>query len=472
MLSALVVLLGAHDVAVELPAGPKPTLDFSRPVACLACLSLKPSKLVPSGEYRVQCEPSTRTCYAAPKRVLITTQGGELIEGEEPLSRVSDVCTSYIDGVSAQSLARQEWRFELAIPEAPPGWYRDERGRVMQVNFDLGRRIFVGGAWAPFYRPDLTGSLARARVEFGISITLNSGDQRHQHRLHFLETTALLGNTPLATRFEASVARYDVSSHRQRAPLWLTTFIGAPRRFDLPLNLGWAAEAARFESLGGKNYLTIAELDVTVDLWNSAELDSFIRLRAGPSLEYDFDAKGAYFKPVVALEADLTLDRDGFHHVTASATGEKLFWEPMIEGRGVSPQRLRIKAGYEVILFALNDYPFTLTLDDRANWRDDVPALEGWEFTGNVGLRFSLWAPARHQSTQVRTRPAYLPPPPVANPPAPKEKEEETPPPPQEKSESNTQKLIKAAVKALASERPPTGNAGGGLERAPQDEKQ
>lgn len=408
MLSALVVLLGAHDVAVEAPVGAKTTLDWNRPVACLG---LRPSKLVPSGEYRVQCEQATRTCYAAPSRVLITTESGALVEGEEPLARVSEVCTSYVAGVSLDSLER-EWRFELAIAEAPPGWYRDERGRVMQVNFDLGRRIFVGGAWAPFYRPDLAGSLARARVEFGISVTLNSDDQRHQHRLHFLETTALLGSNPLATRFEASVARYHVSSHRQRAPLWLTTFIGEPRRFELPLNLGWAAEAARFESLGGKNFMTIAELDATLDFWNSADLDSFIRLRAGPSLEYDFDARGLSFKPVVALEADLTLDRDGFHHVTASATGEKLFWEPMIEGRGVSPQRLKLKAGYEVILFALNDYPFTLVVDGRASWRDDVPALKGWEFAANLGLRFSLWAPARHQSTQVRTRPVSLPRPP------------------------------------------------------------
>ena len=448
MLSVLVVLLGAHDVVVESPVGAKATLDWNRPVSCLA---LRPSKLVPSGEYRVQCERAMRTCYAAPTRVSITNEAGELVEGEEPLSRVNEGCTSYIEGVSEQQLARHEWRFQLANPEAPPGWYRDERGRVMQVNFDLGRRVYVGGAWAPFYRRDGNGSLARGRVEFGIDISINSDNQRHQHRLHFLETSALLGTTPLMTRFEATVARYSVSSQRQRAPLWITTFIGEPRRFDLPLNLGWAAEAARFESLGSKNYLTIAELDATLDLWNSADLDSFIRLRVGPSLEFDLDVKAAYFKPVVALEANLVLDRDGFHHVTASAVGEKLFWEPAIEGRGVSPQRLRIKAGYEVILFALNDYPFTLVIDGRANWRDDVPVLKGWEFAGDIGLRFSLWAPARHQSQQVRTRPAFLPQPPVANPPAPTEapKEEETPPPAEEeKTESNTEKLIKA-VKAL-----------------------
>ena len=304
----------------------------------------------------------------------------------------------------------------------------------MQVNFDLGRRVFLGGAWAPYYRPDGTSSLRRARVEFGVSITLNSDDKKHQHRLYLLETTAILGGTPVASRFEASVIRYDVSNRKQGAPLWLTTFIGEPRRFDLPLNLGWAAEAVRFEALGSKTFMTIAELDVTLDLWNSVDLDSYVRLRAGPALEYDFDAKGAYLKTVAAIEADLTLDRDGFHHFTASATGEKLFFEPAVEGRGVSPQRLRIKAGYEVILFALNDYPVTLVIDGRAAWRDDVPALKGWEFAGNAGLRFSLWAPARHQSELVRVRPAFVAPP-ATNPPV------DQPP----SGESNTERLIRAA---------------------------
>jgi hypothetical protein len=412
MLSALAFLLGAYDIVVEPPVGPKSTLDWNKPISCL---TLAPSKQVPSGEYRVQCDEAQHTCFAAPTRVLV-----DGVEGDEPLARVNEGCFSYVEGASAQSIEQHHWRFEEAIAEAPPGWYRDERGRVMQVNFDLGRRVFLGGAWAPYYRPDGTGFvLPRARVEFGIAVNSDPRGENVQHRWHFLETTAWLGRNPLDTRFEASVVRYELSRRRQRAPLWITTFVGEPRRFDLPLNFGFAAEAGRFESLGAKNFVTIAELDVTLDLWNSADLDSFVRLRAGPALEYDFDAKGAYLRPAVALEGDLTLDRDGFHHLTASVAGEKLIFEPAVEGRGASPQRLRIKAGYEVILVALNDYPLTLVVDGRAAWRDDVPALKGWDFSANVGLRFSLWAPARHLSQQVRTRPAVVgPPPPVANPPA------------------------------------------------------
>ena len=180
-----------------------------------------------------------------------------------------------------------------------------------------------------------------------------------------------------------------------------------------------------------------------------------MRVRLGPGLEYEFGTRGVYFRPAVAVEADLTLDRDGFHHLVASAAGEKLFFEPAMEGRGASPQRLRLKAGYEVILVALNDYPLTLVVDGRGTWRDDVVPLKGWEFSLNAGLRFSLWAPARHLSQQVRTRPAFVGPVPVANPPAPAPVPEVAPEPapvpeaaPPEKADdglSETERLINAA---------------------------
>lgn len=417
MLSAIALLLGAHDVLVQPPTGPQATLDWNKPVACVF---LTPTKKVPSGLFRVQCDEVQHTCFAAPNRVLVDD-----VEGDESLSRVQPLCGSRLDDVSVAAVQRH-WRFEEAIAEAPPGWYRDERGRVMQVNFDLARRVFLGGAWAPYYRPDATGFVAgRARVDFGVSVSVNSRSDREQHRFHFLEASAWIGRAATDTRFEASVLRYDLSTRHIRAPIWITTFVGEPRRFDFPFNFGWAGELMRFEVLGEKNFLTFTELDGTLDLWNSKDLDSYLRLRAGPALEYDLGAKGLYLRPTVALETDLTLDRDGFHHFAAGVAFEKLFFGPT----GTSTQRLRIKAGYEVILVALNDYPLTLVVDGRAVWRDDVPLLPGWEFSLNTGLRFSLWAPARHQSQLVQKRPAFVAPPPVANPPLPAPQPEPTPEP-------------------------------------------
>lgn len=388
MLSALVLVLGALDVPVQPATGDKPRLQWDQPVFCT---TLRPSKAVPSGEYRVQCNAATQTCLAAPTRVLV-----DGVEGEESLSRVADFCAGFLNELARDALENLHWPVSEAIAEAPPGWFRDERGRVMQVNFDLGRRVFLGGAWAPYYRPDGTGFVAgRARVDLGASATRNR-DDKQQHRFHFLEASVWLGGDSRDTRFEASILRYDTSIRHERAPLWLTTFLGAPRRIDLPLHFGWGAEAGRFEALGGRTFITIIELDATLDVWTSRDLDSYVRLRLGPALEYDVEGKGVFLRPTVALEGDVTLDRDGFHHLVASVQGEKLFFEPPDARRGVSPQRLKVKAGYEVILFAINDYPVTLTLDGRAAWRDDVPLLKGWDFSGNAGLRFSLWAPARH----------------------------------------------------------------------------
>lgn len=138
-------------------------------------------------------------------------------------------------------------------------------------------------------------------------------------------------------------------------------------------------------------------------------------------------------------------------------TGEKLFFEPTLAGRPRSPQRLKVKAGYEVILVALNDYPLTLVVDGRAFWRDDVPSLPGWEFSLNAGLRFSLWAPARRTSQQPglpaasaaqRPFPAE-PPEPVQAPapeaaPAPSPEPSPEPQPEQGQAPSDTERLIRA----------------------------
>ncbi len=393
LVAASLLLLTAHDVPVQPPLGAPLSLDWERPVLCLA---LSKTPMVPSGDYRVQCDAVSQSCLAAPMYVLV-----DGVESEEPLSRIQVGCGTAPDDVTRRAL-EEHWPFTLAVAEAPPGWFRDARGRVMQVNFDLGRRVYVGGAWAPYYRPDGTGSVGRARVEFAVVANLLSVEGNVQHRMRFIEGSVWLGANPRDTRFEGTVYRYEWGARLTRAPLWLTTFVGEPRRFDIPLNFGFGLEVARIEYLGGATFISIAEFDGAIDLWRSRDLDSFVRLRVGPALEYDVIARGVGLRPTVGLDAEFTLDRDGFHHLTASAAAEKLYFTPAVDGRDLNPSRLRFKAGYEVILFALNDYPLTLVVDARSTWRDDVVGLKGWEFSGNAGLRFSLWAPARHSSRQTR----------------------------------------------------------------------
>lgn len=387
------LVLGASDVVVRPPPGELPSLDWDQPVFCVA---LQPTKAVPSGSFRVQCDAQYRQCLAAPNTVLV-----DGVESAEPLSRVHAGCGSVPDDVTRVAL-EEKWPVYAAVAEAPPGWYRDDRGRVVQVNFDFGRRVYLGGAWAPYHRPDGTGAPGRAKVEFAAHVHLIPHEGRVQHRLRFLDTHVWLGASPRDIRYEGSVFRYEWGARLTHAPLWVTTFIGKPRRTDLPLNFGFGLEVARIEYLDGATFVTIGELDGALDLWRSDDLESFIRLRAGPAAEYDVVARGVGLRPTVAVDADFTFDENGFHHLLLSAAAERLYFTPLVDGRDASPSRLRFKASYEVILFSLNDYPLTLVLEGRATWRDDVVNMKGWEFTGNAGLRFSLWAPSRYSSRQLR----------------------------------------------------------------------
>ncbi|MBK7862955.1 MAG: hypothetical protein IPJ65_30970 [Archangiaceae bacterium] len=387
------------ELEVTRAEGDRPHLDYAREVWCV---ELKKSTAVPSGRYRVQCDDGRQLCFAAPDRVL-----RDGVETEEELQRTAPCGTlppSQLEKLSATH------RFVEAVAEAPDGWYRDDQGRIIQVNFDLHRRVYFGGAWAPSFRPgaarDLSlGSmdLGRGRADFGIELELANDAGRELHRLHILEGSAFIGSRD--TRLMATAIRYDWSSRRLAAPVWITTFVGRPRRLDLDVNLAGWFEAVRFELISDQGFLTLASANASIDLWHSRDLQSYLRVRAGPAGEFDLQTRSVSLRPEAALEADFTLDRDGFHHLTGAVTGEKLFFDQALAGRRKSPERFKARLGYELILLAINDYPLTLVVDGRAQWRDDLPGVTpGWDFGVDAGLRFSFWAPARRSATQVFNR--------------------------------------------------------------------
>jgi hypothetical protein len=178
-------------------------------------------------------------------------------------------------------------------------------------------------------------------------------------------------------------------------PIRITSLIGGPARGELSLDVGFWADLARWESLrrGGAdaNVLTWGALQGTLDLWHSEDLSSYVRVRLGGGVETDLVRRFTVLKPQAAFEGDLTLDTNGIHHLRFAAEAEKLFLAPEVAGRPQSPERLRVRAGYEVVFLALNDRPFTLVLEGRGTWRNDLPSLPpSWEWTGQAGLRLSL----------------------------------------------------------------------------------
>ncbi len=354
--------------------------------AGVQCGALPPTPQVPSGLYRVQCLPREKLCLVSSRFEL----DGAGVEGALPLSRASPCSYSF------DPRAFPGYRYQFAAADTPDGWVRDERGRVMQFNFDLHRRVYFGGGWSPaFGAGGLLGTNAVAQL--GIDIEWSTGGSAH--RFHFLETDLRFGLTTL----DVSLLRWEATAERKAPTLWLTTFIGRPRRVDIPLNLmGWL-EVGHLELLtrGDQTttFLTIASAHATVDLWHSADLTSYLRLRAGPGLLTELPTKELRLPITAGVEADVTLDRDGFHHLHASGLAEQLLLGPAREEDGQPLRRLRLRAGYEVILLAVNDYPLSLALDAGGTWRNDLLfAPPRWEWTGTAALRFSFWAPARRNA--------------------------------------------------------------------------
>jgi hypothetical protein len=367
----------AEVKVIPVEASARQRLRFDRNVSCVT-LAATPKN--PTGAFRIQCDRLTHRCLAAPNGQL-DADGMKL---EVELERTAFCAQDVPEGVT------DDWVFSEAIAEAKPGWYRDERGRVMQVVFDLSRRVHFGGAWSPFYRPDGQGGVGRAFVELGTFISWQRDDS--VWRLRLLEGSAWLGPD---NRFEAHALSLGSSKRIEKAPVFITTFLGGPRRFDVPLALSWGLELGHLESIGGRTFFAPAELDASVDLWTSKDLESFVRLRFGPGVEYEIVTKDWAFRPGAALEADVTLDPKGHHHLVGVALWEQRF------GGAAPGLRLKARFGYEALLFALNDYPVTFLAELRGAWRTDVPALPGFEMSGHTGLRFSLWAPERRHAEEL-----------------------------------------------------------------------
>jgi hypothetical protein len=380
----LACLLAPRQAHADAP----PAMDYNKPSSCL-----EDGKGM---RWRVQCDAGTKVCLYAPESEL--DDGGNRIR---PLERVPD-CegTGLFD---QEALTRDGYRLVPGLPPTPYGWYRDRYGKIFQFNFDLHRRLYVGGAWAPEYR-DGTAKLGRSLIDFGLLEYQSFTDERNptRHRLRIVE-----GEVRLAP-FTANgyLLRYDVS-HRRQDPLFrLTTFFGEPRRSDYKMNLGIFLEAVGLEAQstpqGNVTLWRYGTGHLTFDLWQSSDMYSYLRVRGGAALERILTENSALpdrsaFTPGGAIDADFTLDANGFHHIVATGSVESpQFFAQRSQDKRSSALRGKGEISYEVIALAINDQPISLRFATSAGRRDDLPGYpDGWVFTSTAGLRLSLWAPAR-----------------------------------------------------------------------------
>jgi hypothetical protein len=350
------------------------------------------------GKWRAQCDAATKRCLVAPD--------AELDAEGLPVTGLDRAPACAVPGWREDDLAAQGYRMIPALAETPPGWHRDERQRIMQVSFDLDRRIWLGAGYGRGGFPWSDQGEATAGVRIDVPFRLL--DAPALARVRALETFAAFdGKWADFTAFGVDASRAYPS------PLFrITTFVGKPRRFDPPLFVGGWLEVVRVEtfrtSAGWFDRTEAGAAALTLDLWRSRDLTSFVRLRGGAGYEKTTQLDGAAWVPHAALDVDVTLDRGGFHHLRLTALQEWLAptganrYQPKDPATPRLPARRfreTAKAEYEIILLAVNDQPVSAVLDVRGQRRNDVPGLEDrWNVQGTASLRFNLWAPPRRDA--------------------------------------------------------------------------
>ncbi len=363
-----------------------PMMDPDQPVVC--------AHDTEDHVWRLQCDERTKICLYAPNEEL--DADGKWLK---PLEQARDCTTA--ESFDRPKLEAAGYKMVQGRADAPYGWMRDERGRVFQINFDLKRRMYVGASYSPLKILDSPLSSQRTSIDFGLLVldVYHPGPEATRHRIRLFQGEVSM--QPFSS--EIVVAHYDVS-HRFLDPLLrISTFLGEPSRHDLHINLGMWSEAGGLEvdrtPTGNSDLWRLGTSEVTLDLWQSAKLDSYARVRSGVGLEGVSDDTGAYRSALSsdsAFEIDSVLDDAGFNNLRFEVSEESPHYFTALPGGSSWAHRLRADIQYEAILLAINDQPVSLKLAAGAEKRNDLPGVpDQWAFVVDAGLRFSLWAPPR-----------------------------------------------------------------------------
>lgn len=379
------------------PAASPEQLRWDQPIRCLRG---------PKGrQLFVQCDVDRKRCLFH-DGCIPGTSGARC----ERMERLAGCGAWQNDELTYQELRKRGMRFEAARAESPPGWTRDERGRVFQTEFDMNRRGWLGARYRPSYGPQDRYEVGRVGFETGLRAEWLSDDTRTRHRVHLLEGELTIN--PLGAR--ALLLRYDTSRESGEPLLRITTF-WPPERHDLYMNLGWFAEAGGLEfrprSSQDETLLRFVGAGLTWDLWHSLELDSYARLRVGAAFEDlyldrdDLNHRLA-LTPLAWLESDVLFDPAGLHRLTVrSGIEPPLIW--LDDEHALPSFRVRFlnEAAYELVVVAINDQPLSLRIAASGGYRSDLDGeASGWELGGAAGLRVNFWAPAPDPDDRQRVQ--------------------------------------------------------------------
>jgi hypothetical protein len=182
------------------------------------------------------------------------------------------------------------------------------------------------------------------------------------------------------------------------------------------LNVGLFTEALHFETaprgIDGEQALTLGTVQATLDLWQSADLRSYVRLRSGPGIEVRTGPWGDVtrfvgFLPQAVLEGNLMLGKRALQQVVFRARGCLYRTVALVPESLPGGYFVDAEAAYEAILLAINDQPVSFRVAAQGGVRGDAmntavfagtPGVStvvtpGWEWKGTAGFRMSFLSP-------------------------------------------------------------------------------
>jgi hypothetical protein len=276
----------------------------------------------------------------------------------------------------------------------------------MQVSFDLQQRLWLGASYAPRRRASGRTELGPVAFDFGLAAQWYAPDGRTRHRIATLDGEARIN--PFA--LDVTAVRYDLSHAYDIPLLRLTTLWREPARHDLILNVGLYGELGRMQieplADGGNHQLTLGSVQPTLDLWQSWDLRSYLRVRVGPVAHLRFGPWGDQARlvgsvPETALEGSFILGKRALQEARFRVRGA---WLRKLASSPVPLARdwlIDGEASYEIVLLAINDQPVSLRFAGRLGTHDRPPeaavdpAASGrtLEWTATGGLRISFFSP-------------------------------------------------------------------------------
>ena len=363
----------------------KPGMDPEKPISCV--------ETEEGRELLLQCvedDGDNCTCLVTGVNILDSS-------GKETQRRMSKLrgCSQHFHASYPEELEQAGCKMIQAVPDAPEGYARDEKGQIFQVTFDMRRRFYLGSRWSPIF--DLDGQyLTRAGFDFGFRTYDNNYSDTRRHRVRLIEGD--LSFTPVD--FDLLTFGYDLGTKRNRPAFWLTSFIGRPRRHDIHLDLGWGMRLlnVRHHPMRSGRYTDLENLAMYAswEMYHARKLANYVRLTVGPGCgemltsDENEDARFTVY-PTASFDGEFQIGKRGLHHLGFSVAGDVRYYFGGASGIYYAG---RGKLFYEWVVLALNDQPLSLFLEGSAEYREDIPDLPSdLEFRGTAGMRFSFWAP-------------------------------------------------------------------------------